>query len=142
MGQLSCLLKYEREREKLKMECLPEIDVDILFDSDDEKRRDDRRARRAQREQMKIPDSFVPCRREMNWFLSDKDREDEVVEPDIANHPDKYVQAEINYESDRVALQAKSRGDYYYLIKQDYQSALSNYLEAQSTASLGNGVLH
>ena len=65
-----------------------------------------KRARRAQREQMKIPDSFVPCRREMNWFLkNDKDREDEVVEPDIANHPDKYVQAEINYESDRVALQ-------------------------------------
>ena len=28
------------------------------------------------------------------------------------------------------------------MIKQDYQSALSNYLEAQSTASPGNGVLH
>ena len=56
---------------------------------------------------MKIPDSFVPCRREMNWFLSDKDREEEVIEPDIANHPDKYVQAEINYESDRVALQVQ-----------------------------------
>jgi len=121
------------------MECLPEIAVDILFDSDDEKRRDDRRARRAKREQSKIPDSFVPCRREMNWFLA---RETSNVTPDIADHPDKYVQAEINYESDRAALQAKSRGDYHFIVKGDYSSALSSYLEAQATASPGNGVLH
>ena len=38
----------------------------------------------------------------MNWFLA---RETSNVTPDIADHPDKYVQAEINYESDRAALQ-------------------------------------
>ena len=79
------------------MECLPEIDVDILFDAEDEKRRDDRnfgfseiskkkkskilifskflkienkrRARREKREKTKIPPEWTPCVRDTNWFL-------------------------------------------------------------------------
>ena len=44
---------------------------------------------------MNTPDSFVPCRREMNWFLDEEEKEKK-TEQDITNHPDKYVQAEVN----------------------------------------------
>ena len=37
----------------------------------------------------------------------------------MENHPDKYVQAEILFESDKRALKEKSCGDHYLLLKHD-----------------------
>ena len=64
------------------------------------------RERRAKREASKIPQNWTPCYRDINWFL-ESDEKSPSKEVDISDHPDKYVQAEIFYESDRRALQFK-----------------------------------
>ena len=61
--------------------------------------------------------------------------------PDIQDHPDKYVQAEILFESDKKALLSKSKGDYHLLVKNDPSEALKFYLPALADTSDGNGIL-
>lgn len=61
--------------------------------------------------------------------------------PDIQDHPDKYVQAEILFESDKKALLSKSKGDYHLLVKNDPEEALKFYLPALADTSDGNGIL-
>jgi len=79
----------------------------------------------------------------MNWFLTNNNDEITIVRdnPDIQDHPDKYVQAEILFESDKKALLSKSKGDYYLLVKNDPEEALKYYLPALADTSDGNGIL-
>ena len=81
----------------------------------------------------------------VSYFPIQSNNNDEITivrdNPDIQDHPDKYVQAEILFESDKKALLSKSKGDYHLLVKNDPEEALKFYLPALADTSDGNGIL-
>ena len=85
-------------------------------------------------------ESYVPNERNKLWFLSKVEQENPDV-VDCFNHPDKYVQQDIFQELDRKALRLKSSGDYFFVMKNDINKALENYLESFETCTKQNTVL-